>query len=66
MENEETTEALVLLFDKSGAVVLEAFGFKGPDCTKATKELEDALGKVHQRVLKKSFHTPVKEIKATQ
>ena len=40
----------------SGEIQIDAVGFKGPDCEKATKFLEDALGVVGQKTKKPDFH----------
>ena len=40
----------------TGDIVIEAVGFKGPDCEAATKFLEEALGAVNSKVKKPEFH----------
>lgn len=40
----------------AGGVLIEAIGFKGPDCEKFTKAFEEALGKVQTRKKKPEFH----------
>ncbi len=39
-----------------GEIQIDAVGFKGPDCEKATKFLEEALGVVGQKVKKPEYH----------
>jgi hypothetical protein len=48
-----------IMVDKSGKVKLEAFGFKGDACLKASKELEDAIGSVDGRNYKSAFYQRV-------
>ena len=38
--------------DRKGAVKIEASGYEGGDCLKATKTLEEAMGKMNKRTLK--------------
>ncbi len=39
-----------------GDITIDAIGFKGPDCEKATKFLEEALGVVGQKTKKPEYH----------
>ncbi len=39
-----------------GEVKIDAVGFKGADCEKATKALEEALGVVKDRVKKPEYY----------
>jgi hypothetical protein len=43
---------IVITFDKKGKSTVEAFGFSGGDCLKATKDIEDAIGKAEGRKMK--------------
>jgi hypothetical protein len=43
---------LVITFETDGNNTIEAFGFTGGECLKATKSLEEALGKVGSRTMK--------------
>ena len=43
---------IVITFDSQGGSTMEAFGFSGGECLKATKSLEEALGKVGNRTMK--------------
>lgn len=47
-----------------GEVVIEAVGFKGADCLKATKAYEEALGPVKRRMKRPEFYQS--ETTATQ
>ena len=38
-----------------GEILIEAVNFKGPDCEKATKYIEEALGNVWHRVKKPEY-----------
>jgi hypothetical protein len=38
-----------------GEIQIDAVGFKGPDCERATKFLEEALGVVGQKVKKPDY-----------
>ncbi len=40
----------------TGELKIDAVGFKGADCEKATRYLEEALGVVGQKVKKPEFH----------
>ncbi len=37
-------------------IQIDAVGFKGPDCEKATKFLEEALGVVGKKIKKPEYH----------
>ena len=39
-----------------GDISIDAVGFKGPDCEKATRFLEEALGVVGKKVKKPEYH----------
>ena len=39
-----------------GDISIDAVGFKGPDCEKATQFLEEALGVVGQKTKKPEYH----------
>ncbi len=40
----------------TGEIQIDAVGFKGPDCEKATGFLEEALGVVGKKVKKPEYH----------
>jgi hypothetical protein len=48
-----TIEIIIAL---TGEIQIDAVGFKGPNCEKATKFLEEALGVVGQKVKKPEYH----------
>ncbi len=39
-----------------GDITIDAIGFKGPDCEKVTKFLEEALGVVGKKIKKPEYH----------
>lgn len=45
-----------VIISPSGDISINALGFKGADCEKATKALEEALGVVSNRVKKPEYH----------
>lgn len=45
-----------IIVSPTGEFTIEGVGFKGAGCEKATKFLEEALGKVEQRRKKPEFH----------
>ncbi len=51
--NNRTIEVIV---SPIGEITIDAVGFKGPDCERATKFLEEALGVVGQKVKKPEYH----------
>jgi len=44
-----------IIVSPKGDISIDALGFKGPDCQKATRALEEALGVVQQRVKKPEY-----------
>jgi hypothetical protein len=51
--NSKTIEIIIGI---TGEIQIDAVGFKGPDCEKATKFLEEALGVVGKKVKKPEYH----------
>ncbi len=51
--NNRTIEIIV---SPIGDISIDAVGFKGPDCEKATQFLEEVLGVVGQKVKKPEYH----------
>jgi hypothetical protein len=47
---------VILEVSADGEVTIEAVGFKGPACEKATKALEESLGTVKSRKKKPEYH----------
>jgi hypothetical protein len=45
-----------IIIAPTGEIQIDAVGFKGPDCEKATKFLEEALGVVKQKTKKPEYH----------
>lgn len=44
-----------VLVSPTGEISIDAVGFKGPDCEKATRFLEEAFGVVGKRVKKPEY-----------
>ena len=51
--NNRTIEIII---GTTGEIQIDAVGFKGPDCEKATKFLEEALGVVGKKIKKPEYH----------
>ncbi len=47
---------IVVTIDKTGAIQIDAQGFKGKECEAATKAIEKALGTVTKRERKREFY----------
>ena len=45
-----------IIIASTGEIQIDAVGFKGPDCEKATRFLEAALGVVRQKTKKPDYH----------
>ena len=45
-----------IIVSPQGDISIDAIGFKGADCEKATRALEEALGVVSHRVKKPEYH----------
>jgi hypothetical protein len=48
-----------IIIATSGEIQIDAVGFKGPDCEKATKFLEEALGVAGLKRKKPEYHQSV-------
>ena len=48
-----------IIIAPTGEITIEAVGFKGADCEKATKFLEEALGVIGGRTRKADYYTRV-------
>ena len=48
-----------IIIGTTGEIQIDAVGFKGPDCEKATAVLEEALGVVGQKIKKPEYHQHV-------
>lgn len=51
-----------IILKKDGTVVVEAFGFKGPACTKATAFLDEIFKGQNKRTLKPSYELAEEEV----
>jgi hypothetical protein len=51
--NNRTIEIII---GTTGEIQIDAVGFKGLDCEKATRFLEEALGEVNHRAKKRVYH----------
>jgi Protein of unknown function (DUF2997) len=49
-------KTIEIIIAPSGEIQIDAVGFKGPDCEKATQFLEEALGVVGQETKKPEYH----------
>jgi hypothetical protein len=45
-----------VIIGTTGEIQIDAVGFKGPDCEKATAFLEEALGVVGKQIKKPEYH----------
>ena len=45
-----------IIIGTGGEIQIDAVGFKGPDCEKATQFLEEALGVAGRKVKKPEYH----------
>jgi Protein of unknown function (DUF2997) len=53
MKSKRTIEIII---GTEGEIQIDAVGFKGPDCEKATQFLEEALGVVGKKTKKPEYH----------
>jgi len=49
-------QTIEIIIASTGQIQIDAVGFKGPDCEKATVFMELALGTVKERARKPSYH----------
>ena len=49
-------KSIEVTIQPTGEISIDAVGFKGADCEKATKFLEDALGLVQEKRKKPEYH----------
>ena len=49
-------KTIEVIVSPNGDIQIDAVGFKGPDCEKATQFLEEALGVVKQKQRKPEFN----------
>ena len=50
------SKSIEIVVSPAGDIQIDAVGFKGADCEKATKFLEEALGVVGQKQKKPEYH----------
>ena len=50
-----------IIIGPGGELQIDAVGFKGPDCEKATQFLEQALGVVGTKTKKSEYHQQVRK-----
>ena len=53
-------KTIEVIVKTDGSLKIDALGFTGPDCEKATRFLEEALGQVAGKQKKPEFHRQVK------
>ena len=51
--NQRTIDVIV---NTDGSLVIDAVGFKGPECDKATRFLEEALGQIASKQRKPAYN----------
>jgi hypothetical protein len=49
-------KTLVIIVSPSGEIQMDAHGFQGIDCEKATRFLEEVLGKISHRAKKPEYY----------
>ena len=54
--NMKMNRTIEIIIGTTGEIQIDAVGFKGPDCEKATAFLEEALGVVWRKIKKPEFH----------
>ena len=50
------TRSIEVIVNVDGSLVVDAVGFKGPDCEKATRFLEEALGRIATKQRKPAYN----------
>jgi hypothetical protein len=48
-----------IIIGTTGELQIDVVGFKGPDCEKATRFLEEALGVIGRKVKKPEYHQSI-------
>ena len=51
---------ITVIINPAGEIKIDAIGFKGADCEKATAYLEQALGVVNRKVKKPEYYSNAK------
>lgn len=52
-------KTIEVIIGTGGEVKIDAVGFKGTGCDKATEFLETALGRIHGKIRKPEYHARV-------
>jgi len=55
-------KTIEVIVSQTGEVKIDALGFKGADCEKATKFLEQALGQTMSKQTKPEYQAQVKNV----
>ena len=50
------SKTIEIIIGTTGEIQIDAMGFKGPDCERATKFLEEVLGVVGRKIQKPEYH----------
>ena len=50
------SRSIEVIVNADGSLVVDAVGFKGPDCEKATRFLEEALGRIATKQRKPAYN----------
>ena len=50
------TRSIEVIVNVDGSLVVDAVGFKGPECDKATRFLEEALGQIASKQRKPAYN----------
>lgn len=50
------TRSIDVIVNVDGSLVVDAVGFKGPECDKATRFLEEALGQIASKQRKPTYN----------
>ena len=60
------TKTIEITVSPIGDISIEAVGFQGADCEKATRFLEEALGQINKRERKPEFQQSVRRSRQQQ
>ena len=50
------SRSIEVIVNADGSLAVDAIGFKGPDCEKATRFLEEALGRIASKQRKPAYN----------
>ena len=51
-----STRSIEVIVMPDGSLIVDAIGFKGPECDKATRFLEEALGRIASKQRKPAYN----------